>query len=144
MQRACTHKYTHMHASKRRKGEWYSTQSEKIISLLQLTYINFIVSTYSLKLEKIAKLWWRKTNFHIHYGRNFKWFLTYLVGKRNWSRVSASWDHICWKGWGCLRASGRPVWSTVNRLVTANFQVPGDGQPYFSDRGTWSACKSPM
>lgn len=69
---------------------------------------------------------------------------TYLVGKRNWSRVSASWNHICWKCLGCLRARGRPVRSTVNRLVTANFQVPGDWQPYLIDSGTCSACKSQL
>jgi len=69
---------------------------------------------------------------------------TYLVGKRNWSRVSANWDHICSNGWGCLRAMGRPVSSTVSRLVTANFQVPGEGQPYLIDSGTWSACESPL
>jgi hypothetical protein len=80
----------------------------------------------------------------VHYDKSFMWFLTYLVGKRNWSRVSASWDHICWNGWGCLRARGRPVRSMLNRLVTASFQVPGDGQPYFIDRGTWSAWKWPI
>lgn len=66
---------------------------------------------------------------------------TYLCGKRNLSRVTASTGHMDWKCCVCSRARGSPVCSTANRLVTPSFHVLGDGQLYFIDNGMCNACK---